>query len=107
MLKGRVLKKRRHKNASAVVGDMPDPHVDQGRAQFQYVCKEFLKHPTLKSDITRGLACFDYFVLITLPKSRTTDCYARLFQNFCICGCLAKQLKNFHMDDYLELIDYL
>ena len=33
--------------ASAVVGDMFNPHVNQGRAYFRYLCKEPLKHPDL------------------------------------------------------------
>ena len=35
------------------------------------------------------------------------DCYARLFQSFCVHGWLAKELKNVHMNDYLEFIDDL
>ena len=35
------------------------------------------------------------------------DCYARLFQSFCVRGWLPKELKNVHMDDYLEFIDDL
>ena len=35
------------------------------------------------------------------------DCYAQLFQRFCVRGWLAKELKNVHMDDYLEFIDDL
>ena len=34
-------------------------------------------------------------------------CYARLFQSFCVRGGLDKELKNVHMDDYLEFIDDL
>ena len=35
------------------------------------------------------------------------DCYARLFQSFCVRGWLAKELKNVHRDDYLDFIDDL
>ena len=35
------------------------------------------------------------------------DCYARLFQSFCVPGWLAKELKKVHMDYYLEFIDDL
>ena len=93
--------------ASAAIGDMFNPHVNQGRAYIRYVCSELLKHPTFKSDLLVGLACFDYSVLFTLPRGQAVDCYARLFQSFCVCGWLAKELKNMHMDDYLEFIDDL
>ena len=93
--------------ASAVMGEMFNPHVNQGRACIRYVRSELLKHPTIKSDLVVGLACFDYSVLFTLPRGKTMECYARLFQSFCVRGWLAKELKNVHMDDYLEFIDDL
>ena len=37
--------------ASTVMGDMFNPHVNQGRAYIRYVCAELLKHPTFKSDL--------------------------------------------------------
>ena len=93
--------------ASAVMGDMFNPHVNQGRAYVRYVCTELLKHPTFKSDLVMGMACFDYSVLVTLPRGQAMDCHARLFQSFCVRGWLAKELKNVHMDDYLEFVDDL
>ena len=94
--------------ASAVMGEMFNPHVNQGRAYIRCVCSELLKHPTFKSDLVVGLACFDYSVLFTLPREKTMACYARcLFQSFCVRGWLAKELKNVHMDDYLEFIHEL
>ena len=66
--------------AGAVMGDMFNPHVNQGRAYIRYVCAELLKHPTFKSDLVLGLACFHYCVLFTLPRGQAMDCYARLFK---------------------------
>ena len=93
--------------ASGVMRDMFNPHVNQGRAYVRYVCTELLKHPTFKSDLVMGMACFDYSVLFTLPRGQAMDCYARLFQSFSVRGCLAKELKNVYMDDYLEFVDDL
>ena len=45
--------------ASTVMGEMFNPHVDQRRAYIRYVCKELINHPTFKSDLVVGLACFD------------------------------------------------
>ena len=86
---------------------MFNPRVNQRRAYIRYVCSELLKHPTFKSDLVVGLACFDYPVLYTLPRGQTMDCYARLFQSFCVRGWLAKELRNVHIDNYLEFIDDL
>ena len=93
--------------ASAVMGEMFNPHVNQGRAYVRYVCSELLKHPTIKSDLVVALACFHYSVLFTLPRGETMECYAPLIQSFCVRGWLAKELKKVHMDDYLEFIDDL
>ena len=46
-------------SASAVMGGMFKPHVNQGRAYVRYVCTELLKHSTFKSDLVMGMACFD------------------------------------------------
>ena len=82
-------------------------HVDQGRAYIRYACKELINHPTFKSDLVVGLACFDYAVLFTLPKNQAAGCYSRLFHSFCVGGWLAKEIKNIHMDDYLKFVDDL
>ena len=86
--------------ASAVMGDMFNPHVNHGRAYIRHVCGELLEHPIFKSNLVVGLACLDYSVLFTLPRGKAMDCYARLFQSFCVPGWLPKELKNVHMDDY-------
>ena len=51
------------------------------------------------------LACFDYFFLFTMPKDQAAGCYSLLFHSFCVRGWLAKELKNIHMDDFVEVID--
>ena len=82
-----------------------NPKVDQGRAYIRYVCKELINHPTFKSDLVVGLACFDYAVLFTMPKDQAAGCYSRLFHSFCVRGWLARELKDLYMDDYMEFID--
>ena len=91
--------------AGTVVGEMLNPHVDQGRAYIRYVCKELISHPTFKSDLVVGLACFDYAVLFTMPKNQAAGCYLRLFHSFSVRGWLARELLNIHMNDYMEYID--
>ena len=91
--------------AGTVMSEMFNPHVDQERAYIRYVCKELIKHPTLKSDLVVGLACFYYAVLFTMPKDQAASYYSRLFHSFCVRGWLSKELRNIHMDDYMEFID--
>ena len=94
-------------NASAVMGDTFNPHVNQGRAYIRFIRTEILKHPTFKSDLGVGFACFDCSVLFTLLRGQDMDCYARLFQSFCVRCWLAKGLLNVDIDNYFEYIDNL
>ena len=73
--------------AKTVMGESFNPFVDQGRQYVKYVAKELVKHPTFKSDLVIGLACFDYGVLFKLPKTVAVDCYQQ------------------HIDDYIEFVD--
>ena len=91
--------------AGTVMGEMFNPHVEQGRAYIRYVCKELINHPTFKSDLVVGLTCFDYAVLFTMPKDQAAGCYSRLFHSFCARGWFARELKNIHTDDYMKFID--
>ena len=72
--------------AGTVMGEMFNPHVDQGRAYLRYVCKELINHPTFKSDLVVGLACFDYAVLFTMPKDQAAGCYSNCFTVFAFVG---------------------
>ena len=64
-----------------------------------------MRHPTFKSDLVIGLACFDYSVLFKLPKTVAVDCYQHLFQSFSSRGWVARELHNVHIDDYIEFIE--
>ena len=86
---------------------MFNPHASQGRVYFRHVCCELSRHPTFKSVLMETLHGFDYSVLFTLPGGQAVDCYFRLFQNFCLRGWSAKDVKIVHMDNYFEFIDDL
>ena len=91
--------------AKTVMGESFNPFIDQGRQYIKYVAKELMRHPTFKSDLVIGLACFDYSVLFKLPKTVAVDCYQHLFQSFSSRGWVARELWNVHIDDYIEFID--
>ena len=91
--------------AKTVMGESFNPFIDQGRQYIKYVAKELMKHPTFKSDLVVGLASFDYSVLFKLPKTVAIDCYQHLFQSFSSWGWVARELRNVHIDDYVEFID--
>ena len=91
--------------AKTVMGESFNPFIDQGRQYVKYVAKELVKHPTFKSDLVIGLASFDYGVLFKLPKTVAVDCFQHLFHSFGSRGWVARELRNVHIDDYLEFVD--
>ena len=91
--------------AKTVMGESFNPFIDQGRQYIKYVVKELMKHTTFKSDLVVGLASFAYSVMFNLPKTVAVDCYQHLFQSFSSRGWVARELRNVHIDDYVEFID--
>ena len=91
--------------AKTVMAESFNRFIDQGRQYIKYVAKELMRHPTFKSDLVIGLAFFDYAVLLKLPKTVAVDCYEHLFQSFSSRGWVARELRNVHIDDYVEFID--
>ena len=91
--------------AKTVMGESFNPFIDEVRQYIKYVAKELVKHPTFKSDLVIGLACFDYGVVFKLPKTVAVDCYQHLFQSFSSRGCVAREMRNVHIDDYIEFVD--
>ena len=91
--------------AKTVMGESFNPFLDQGRQNIKYVAKELMKHPTFKSDLVIVLACFDYAVVFKMPKTVAVDCYQHLFQSFSSRGWVARELRNVHIDDYVEFIN--
>ena len=103
--RGRGKKGKSDVVAKTVMGESFNPFIDQGRQHIKYVAKELMKHPTFKSDLVVGLASFDSSVLFKLPKTVAIDCYQHLFQSFSSRGWIARELRNVHIDDYVEFID--
>ena len=91
--------------AKTVMGGSFNPFIDPGRQFIKYGAKELLRHPTFKSDLVIGFACFDYPVLFKLPETVAVDYYQHLFQIFSSRGWVARELRNVHIDDYIDLID--
>ena len=54
-----------------------------------------------------GRASFEYSTLFILPRPQAIECYRHLFQSFRSRGWLSRELKNVHMDDFVEFVDDL
>ena len=93
--------------ARSVIGATFNPFIETGRSYIRYVSKELIKHPSFKSDLVMRMASFDYSTLFILPRPQAIECYRRLFQSFSSRGWLARELKNVHMDEFVEFVDDL
>ena len=93
--------------ARSVIGAIFNPFIETGRSNMRYVAKELIKHPSFKSDLVIGMASFDHSTLFVLTRPQALHCYRQLFQNFRSRGGLAKELKNVHMEDFVEFVDDL
>ena len=90
--------------AQVVKGESFTPFIDQSRRDIKYVAKELMRHPTFKSVLVIGWACFDYAVLFKLPKTVAVDCYQHLIQSLSSRGWIARELWNVHIDDYVKFL---
>ena len=90
-----------------MIGSTFNPFIETGRSYLRYVAKELIKHPSFKSDLVMGMASFNYTTLLVLSRPQAIECYRHLFQSLSSRGWLAKELKNVHMDDYVEFVDDL
>ena len=93
--------------AQSVIGATFNPFNETGRSYLRYVAKELIKHPSFRSDLVMGMASFDYSTLFVFSRPQAIECYRHLFQSFSSRGWLAMELKNVHMDDYVEFVDDL
>ena len=91
--------------AKTVMGESFNPFLDQGRQYIKYVAKFLLRHPTFKSELINGLACFGYTVVFKFPKTVAVDCYQHLFLKFNSRSRVALELRNVHIDDNVDFID--
>ena len=91
--------------AQTVMWETFNPFIDQTRQHLRYVAKRFLKHRSFKPDRDGELACFDYNVMFPLPKPQAVDNSRQIFHEFSSHGWLLWELRNVHMDDYVEFVD--
>ena len=93
--------------ARSVMAATFNSFIETGRTYIRYVAKELIKHPSFKSDLVMGMGSFDYSTLFILPRPQAIDCYRHLVRSFSSRGWLARELKNVHMDDFVEFDDNL
>ena len=68
--------------ARSVIGAIFIPVVDSGQTYIHYVAKELMKQPSLKSDLVKRMACFEYLTLFVLARQQAIGCYRHLFRSF-------------------------
>ena len=65
---------------SVVLEELLNPFLESARNYLKFVCDGIPVHVTWKSDIVKGLACFDYAVIFHLQKEQVSACLGSLFK---------------------------
>ena len=48
--------------------------IDTGLTYIRYVAEKLIRHPSFKSDLVMGMACFDYSTILLLPRLQAIEC---------------------------------
>ena len=59
----------------------------------------------VRSDLTKSLGCFDYFVVIRLPIKQEAACFVSLYQTFIVRGWVVEKFRTIHVEELLSFID--
>ena len=68
-----------HAVTTAVVYESLNSFLESAPNCLKFVCDRILVHATGKSDVVKGLGCFDYAVAFHLPKEKAAACFESLF----------------------------
>ena len=82
----------------------PSKFVDQCITFYQSFCRILLNHDVLRSDLVRGLSCFDPAVLLDSPEKHYRDCIERLVSYFAECGWLPTTSKDLVVSQYRSFV---
>ena len=103
---GRVKSKKKggaHALTSAVADEALNPFLESAHNYLKFVSDGVLSRSTWKSDPVKGLDCFDYSSIFSLPKEQAAACFWRLFHSFSVRGGLLK-ISEFFMLESLWIL---
>ena len=81
--------------------------VKEGLQFIQYLVREVLSQAGLSSEIVKGLAAFDPFVLFKRPPEVGLRHFGVLYSTFQLRSWVTSADENVYRDEYLALLDHL
>ena len=87
--------------------DLKEEFADKAKKYVRFFLEGFLNQSGVASDIVKGLACFDPYVLFKTPHEFSTSCFEQLYTSFRLRRWVLSSNASLCREQYLELIDYL
>ena len=81
--------------------------IDDALHYFQYLINSVLRQTGLSSDIIKGLAAFDPFIMFKRPTEVALRHFDLLYSTFCLRSWVTKANESACRDQYTELLDHL
>ena len=81
--------------------------VRDGQGYPQFLISEVLRHAGLSSNIVKGLAAFDPFVMLRRPTEVAIRLFDMLYSTFLLRSWVTAANESTCRDDYVELLDDL
>ena len=81
--------------------------IDEALQFIEYLINSVLRQTSLSSDIIKGLAAFDPFILFKRPTEVAHRYFDLLYSTFCLRSWVTKAIESTCGDQYTELLDHL
>ena len=91
------------KTALTIMNDF----VRDGQAYLQYLISEVLRQAGLGSNIVKGLAAFDHFIMFKRPTEVALRHFDLLYSTFLLHSWVTAANESTCRDEYVGLLDYL
>ena len=87
--------------------DLKEEFADKAKKYIRFFLEGFLKQSGIASDIVKGLACFDLYVLFKAPVEFSTACFEQLYTSFRLRRWVLSSNASLCREQYNELVDHL
>ena len=100
--------KRVEKNVIAkTAGTVKEEFVRDGQSYLQFLVSQVLRHAGLSSNLVKGLAAFDPFVMFKRPVDVALRHFDMLYNTFLLRSWVTVTNESACRDEYLGLLDHL
>ena len=74
---------------------------------IEYLINEVLRQTEISTDIIKGLAAFDTFIMFRRPKKVALRHFDIFYSTFCLTSWVTKANQSVSRDQYTQLLDHL